>query len=39
MAKFFDYQTLASGFVLKLKLCKNSSAIFPVDILLMVMKS
>ena len=39
MAKPFDYQILANRFVLKLKLCKNSSAIFPIDILLMVMRS
>ena len=30
---------LLVGGVLKLKLCKNSSAIFPIDILLMVMRS
>ena len=39
MAKYFDYQILADGFVLKLKLCKNSSAIFPIYILLIVMRS
>ena len=39
MVTFFDYQILANRFVLKLKLCKNSSAIFPIDILLVVMGS
>ena len=38
MANYFDYQILANIFILKLKLCKNSSATFPIDILLMVMK-
>ena len=41
MVKLFNYQILASRsrFVLKLKWCKNLSAIFPIDVLLMVMKS
>ena len=39
MAKYFDYQILANRFVLKVKLCKNSCAILPIDILLMVMRS
>ena len=38
MAKFFDYEILANRFVLKLELYKNSSAIFPIDMLLMVMR-
>ena len=37
MAKLFDLQILANRFVLELKLCENSSAIFPIDILLHVM--
>ena len=39
MAKYLDFQILANRFVLKLKLRKNSSAIFLFDIVLMVMKS
>ena len=38
-AIFFDNQILANRFVLKVKLCKNSSAIFPIDFLLIVMRS
>ena len=39
MIKLFDYQLLVNTFVSKFELCKNSSAIFPFDILLMVMRS
>ena len=34
-----DYQILANTLILKLKYSENISAIFPIDILLMVMKS
>ena len=40
MSKFFDYQILADRFVLNLKKWKkNQGTIFPIDILLLVMRS
>ena len=39
MTLFLNYQILADWFVLNLKMWKNSSPIYPIDILLLVMKS
>ena len=39
MANFFDYQILADRFVFRLNYIKTQGAFFPIDILLMVMRS
>ena len=39
MDTFFDHQISANIYVLKLKQYKNSSAIFVIDILIMVIRS
>ena len=39
MTKLFNYQILADRFVLNLKMWKTQGPIFPVDIVLLVMKS